>query len=195
MKILYVCLIFIIIILSGCVNSQNLKVDSLLPNNKMMQPLDVVGDVQVSDGEITIKLTAKIRDYPISYNGSIPNITASIALPEQLELVDGKPGFNGLEISGSETIERTIKARAVKNGEGVVELKAISYGPDIYSTFGETERFFILVIDAENGKIKVSNEPFTSISPQGGPEGVTEITPPELPPSNPDGPITTPGNK
>ena len=146
----------LLLILAACTSTYETKIFN--DDEKPSSPLQLVLNVTTLPNS-EMEITANIRLIDGFSEQVAPNVTFEITLPSQLELIEGKPGFVNLDISQGEVVTRTIKVRAVGDGEGVVDANAVTAPREGGYYYGDNEKFYVYVTD---NKIRIRDSPFSS---------------------------------
>lgn len=161
-QILLIVGIVSVILISGCIQNQTPPA----PASPMIAELKVSDFLEDNTAEVTLTILKNVG-YPEEWfvaNG----LQAEIILSEGLELIEGNPSWQG-DLVGDESAEISIKVKAVKNGEWVIEGKTNEITMLPYENLSASDRIYILIM---NGNIQISDESFTPVSPRSRAETV-----------------------
>jgi hypothetical protein len=156
----HLILLFLLLVVVGCSPSipQTITADQK-SDGKPSSPLDLVLVVSTLDNgqmDITVTLSMPPKDRT---NLTAKGVDMDILVPEEFQIVDGKPGIRAMDIGPGETVTRTIRVKNVKDGSGVISASCITAHNETEAYFGEREQVFFY---AQDGKVRLSTEPFTS---------------------------------
>lgn len=161
----YLILLVLLLTVAGCTAiPQTLTVNhNPVSSGKPSSPLDMsLQATTLDNGEMDITVTLSMPPADQT-NLTAEGVKMDILVPEQFQIVEGKPGINSIDIKPGEIVTRTIRVKNVKDGEGVIRATSVTAHNENESYFGDNEDIYFY---AQDGKVRLSQSPFTSSGSQ-----------------------------